>query len=122
MSRFCGKRAQKQAAFRRPAGSFLNGKQHAGLLLIVGKAGLGRLAIVGKGDADAQKQQCVGNSATAQIPCAGEHTDRRQRNAPPHQDLAQVVGVPGVFPKTRADKGAGAVFAEFVHLNYCVLA
>ena len=40
-------------------------------------------------------------------------------NTPPHQDLAQIIGVARVFPKADPDKTACLILAEAVHLTIC---
>ena len=96
---------------------FFDGQQHSCLLLVFGKARLAGLPVICHWDTDRQEQHSIGHCACAQIPSLRKSTYHAQANAPPHKDLAQVIGMAGIFPQSAADKSAGFCLAESVHLE-----
>ena len=98
---------------------FIEGKKHAGVLLIFLKSILARLVSVGERDAHKTEEQGVRKRAAEQIPPRGHEADRGKSDAPPHEDLAEIIRVPRVFPKPRPYEPARFLFAENVHLHIC---
>ena len=96
--------------------SFCQRQQHSRLALIFLKARLAGLPPVCQGDADKQEKERVGERTDPKIPLVRKDRDHRQRNAPPHQDLAKVIGVAGIPPQAVTYENSRSVLLKTVHL------
>ena len=93
---------------------FVDRQKHSGVRLVKREAVLARLALIRHGDAYEQEHQGVDNGSDDQPPFIGHDKDRAEGDAPPKGDLAQVVGVSGIFPNAFSNKARAAVMPELV--------